>query len=273
MAKEARIMKILLVDDDTDLLDVTAYALRREGFNVIVATDGQQALRRWEADHPHLVVLDVGLPRISGFDVCRRIRQTSVVPIILLTGLSDDDHVVQGFRLGADDYVTKPFSPRQLAMRIRAVWRRGVQAGEPEPVRELESGQLVLDVESHEVRHPRGTTRLTPIEFRLLYMLAINSGRVVSGARLVEYAWGYDGSDTSLLKTHICHIRQKLGLVRGEITAVPGVGYRLTHRQGDGGDGESGAAEAARLEEVDAATVGAARRATASVGAPAQRAD
>lgn len=230
-------MKILLVDDDTDLLDVTAYALRREGFNVIVATDGHQALRRWETDHPHLVILDVGLPRISGFDVCRRIRQGSSTPVILLTGLGSDEHVVQGFRQGADDYVTKPFSPRQLAMRIRAVWRRSVQAGDVEPARELVAGELSLDVESHEVHHPGGVVRLTPTEFRLLYMLAINQGRVVSGPRLVEYAWGYDGSDTSLLKTHICHIRQKLNLGRGTISAVPGVGYRLSQlERRDGGD-------------------------------------
>jgi DNA-binding response OmpR family regulator len=225
-------MKILLVDDDPDLLDVTAYALRREGFNVIVATDGAQALKRWEADHPNLVILDVGLPKETGFDVCRKIRQGSSTPVILLTGLNDDDHVVQGFSLGADDYVTKPFSPRQLAMRIRAVWRRGAQGSAPKPVRQLDLGDLSLDVESHEVRHPRGTARLTPTEFRLLYMLAINSGRVVSGARLVEYAWGYDGTDTSLLKTHVCHIRQKLGLSHGEITSIPRVGYRLARRPG-----------------------------------------
>jgi DNA-binding response OmpR family regulator len=227
-------MKILLVDDDPDLVDVTAYALRREGFNIIVASDGQQALRRWEADHPHLVILDLGLPKVSGYDVCRRIRQESSVPIIMLTGLHDEEHVVQGFRLGADDYVTKPFSPRQLAMRIRAVWRRGVQAGEPEPMRELDLGDMQLDVESHEVRINGQVVHMTPIEFRVFYMLAMNAGRVVSSARLVEYAWGYDGSNTSLLKTHVCHIRQKLGLERGEIVSIPGVGYRLVRKAADG---------------------------------------
>jgi DNA-binding response OmpR family regulator len=231
-------VKILLVDDDTDMLDVTAYALRREGFNIILATDGTQALRKWETDQPNLVVLDVGLPRLSGFEVCRKIRQTSSTPVILLTGLTDDEHVVQGFRLGADDYVTKPFSPRQLAMRIRAVWRRGAQPGEPEPMRELRVGDLTLDVEAHEVRYHSGVARLTPIEFRLLYMLAINAGRVVSGSRLVEYAWGYDGSDVSLLKTHICHIRRKLNMGRGEITSVPGVGYRLSRKSIEDAPGE-----------------------------------
>jgi DNA-binding response OmpR family regulator len=227
-------MKVLLVDDDTDLLDVTAYALRREGLNVILATDGAEALRRWQNDRPDMVVLDVGMSRLNGFEVCRKIRQTDNTPIILLTGLGDDEHVVQGFRLGADDYVRKPFSPRELAMRIRAVWRRGGSNGaQLEPMRELQVGDLLLDVESHQVIHRDLTIRLTPIEFRLLYILAMNVGRVVSGTRLVEYAWGYDGSDTSLLKTHISHIRSKLKLPRGkpgDITAVPGVGYTLTRK-------------------------------------------
>jgi DNA-binding response OmpR family regulator len=223
-------MKVLLVDDDLDLLDVTAYALRREGFDVLPATDGVQALQRWEVDRPDIVVLDVGLPRMNGFDVCRKIRAEATTPIILLTALHDDDHVVQGFRLGADDYVTKPFSPRQLAMRIHAVWRRGSRATTLEPARLLRVGNAVLDVEMHQVRQNGRVVRLTPIEFRLLHLLASNAGRVVSTERLVEYAWGYDRGDASLVKTHICHIRKKLRLPPdgpGSIRAVPGVGYRL----------------------------------------------
>jgi DNA-binding response OmpR family regulator len=182
-------VKILLVDDDTDLLDVTSYALRREGFNIIVATDGAQAVHRWENDRHALVVLDVGLPRMSGFEVCRRIRHASQTPVILLTALHDDDSVVQGFRLGADDYVTKPFSPRQLAMRIRAVCRRGSHHGKPEPARERRVGDMGLDVEGHEVTRGGRTVRLTPLEFRILHLLASNAGRVVRATRLVEYAW------------------------------------------------------------------------------------
>ena len=235
-------MKVLLVDDDTDLLDVTAYALRREGFNVIMATDGEQALRRWQTDQPDLIVMDVGLPGASGFDICQKIRQSSSTPVILLTALNAEEQIVRGFQLGADDYVTKPFSPRQLAMRIRAVWRRGTTAGTPEPVRELRVGRLTLDMESHEARHGDQVVQLTPIEFGLLYILAANAGRVVSSSRLVDYAWGYDGGDVSLLKTHISHIRTKLewpqsGL--GEITAVPRVGYRFT--PGEEGEASAGA--------------------------------
>ena len=226
-------VKVLLVDDDTDLLDVTAYAMRREGFNVIVATDGQQAVRRFQQDRPDVVVLDVNMPWLSGLEVCQKIRQTSATPVILLTALNQEDQIVQGFQAGADDYVTKPFSPRQLAMRIRAVWRRNASRDEPEPVRELRIGDLILDAESHDVRFQNRPIQLTPIEFRLLYILAANDGRVVSNNRLVDYVWGYDGGDISLLKTHVSHIRKKLDLPNenlGEIRAIPRVGYRLTRQ-------------------------------------------
>jgi DNA-binding response OmpR family regulator len=224
-------MKILLADDDTDMLDVTTYAFRRDGFNVITATDGEQALRRWKTDEPDLVLLDVGLPRINGFEVCRRIRQGSSTPVIMLTARGEEEHVVKGFLLGADDYVTKPFSHRQLTMRVRAVLQRRSGAAVPEPANELQVGELKIDMQSHEVTKGDFVVRLTPLEFRILYILAINVGRVVSSTRLIEYAWGYDGGDASMLKTHICHIRQKLKLEKGQpgyITSIPHVGYSLT---------------------------------------------
>lgn len=226
-------VKVLLVDDDTDLLDVTAYAMRREGFNVIVATDGEQAVRRFQQDHPDVVVLDVNMPWLSGLEVCQKIRQSRSTPVILLTAVNQEEQILQGFQAGADDYVTKPFSPRQLAMRIRAVWRRNAARDEPEPVRELRLGELILDAESHDVRFQNRPIQLTPIEFRLLYILAANDGRVVSNNRLVDYVWGYDGGDTALLKTHVSHIRRKLDLPNehlGEIRAIPRVGYRLTRQ-------------------------------------------
>ncbi len=247
-------MKILLVDDDRELLDVTAYALRREGFNVVTATDGTQALKRWRQDRPELVVMDVGLPGASGLDVCHRIRASGQTPVILLTGLTSDEHVVQGFRVGADDYVTKPFSPRQLAVRIRAVHRRAVQTGAPEPKSELQVGDLLLDGDGHEVTFGEGMVRLT--EFRLLYVLAVNAGRVVAGARLVEYVWGYDGSSVSLLKTHVSHLRRKLrlGLTgTGSITCVPGVGYRLSPRPAGGVAGTEVSDMASETEAMGAA--------------------
>jgi DNA-binding response OmpR family regulator len=224
-------VKVLIVDDDVDLLDITTYALRREGFNVVAATDGVQALRRWASEQPDVVVLDVGLPKLSGFEVLRRIEQGGSTPVILLTALRSEDDVIKGFRLGADDYVTKPFSPRLLMARIHAVGRRGARSADDVAKRELRAGDMVLDVEGHEVHVGERVVPLTKLEFRILHLLASNLGRVVSSSRLVEYAWGYDGGDASLLKTHISHIRQKLKLPRGrlgDILSVSGVGYRLT---------------------------------------------
>ncbi|MCL4486536.1 MAG: response regulator transcription factor [Chloroflexi bacterium] len=225
-------MKILMADDDADFVDVTAYALRRAGFDVIVATDGVQALRRWQSDTPDLVLLDVSMPHLSGLDVCRRIRQSSPTPVIMLTAAGDEEHVVQGFRHGADDYVTKPFSAKQLTMRIRAVLNRvsGKNMVENTPI--LQVGNLTLDVESHQVTKEDTSepVQLTRLEFRILYMLAMNYGRVVSFSRLVEYAWGYDGGEPSMLKTHVSHIRSKIGMKpkdAGSIGVVHGVGYIL----------------------------------------------
>jgi DNA-binding response OmpR family regulator len=224
-------VKILLVDDDPDLLDVTAYALRREGFDVLVAADGVQALRRWEADRPDLVVLDVGMPHLSGMDVCRKIRQVSETPVIMLTGASDEQRVLDAFENGADDYVRKPFSPKQLALRVRAVLRRLSGASINEGVRNLRLGDTTLDQDSLQVTRNGEVIQLTPLEFRIFAMLAQNEGRVVSFNRLVECGWGYEGGDASMLKTHISHVRKKLKLMPGApgyIQCVHGVGYILT---------------------------------------------
>ena len=228
-----------MADDDADMLDVTTYALRREGYSTVTATDGPQAVDKHAVERPDLVLLDRGLPRMSGVDVCRRIRESAATPIIMLTARCDDDNVVQGFLTGAADYVTKPFSHRQLAARIRAVLNRTHGALTPEPAGSLAVGSPRLEMQSHDVTvGNERTVRLTPLEFRLLYMLAINEGRVVSSARLVEYAWGYESGEASLVKTHISHLRQKLGLDRNRagaakaddvrIRTIPWVGYALT---------------------------------------------
>jgi DNA-binding response OmpR family regulator len=224
-------VKILIVDDDADLLDLTGYALRREGFTVVQALDGEQAMHRWERESPDLVLLDANMPKMNGFEVCQRIRQVSTTPVIMLTARDDEEDILQGLELGADDYVTKPFSAKQLIARIKAVIRRC--QGDPfrQPVSELRAGDLVLDLQSHEARKGDMAVQLTPLEFRLLYMLTMNEGRVIPYDRLVEYAWGYDGGDSSLLKTHMSHIRSKLGIGSsgpGAIRAVPGVGYSLS---------------------------------------------
>lgn len=226
-------MDVLLVDDDLDLADVTAYALRREGFSVTIVTNGQEALQRAQRVAPDVIVLDVVLPGMSGLDVCSAIRERDATPIILLTARHDEEQIMEGFRRGADDYVTKPFSPRQLAMRIRAVARRGARTWEPEPQRELRLEDLLLDVEAQEVRQGEATIALTGIEFRLLQLLVSNAGRVVRSERLVDFAWNYEGGDRSLLKTHLSHLRTKLGWRadgKWDIAAVQGVGYRLLQR-------------------------------------------
>jgi DNA-binding response OmpR family regulator len=225
-------VKALIVDDDVDLLDLMTYALRREGYTVIAAIDGQQALERLEADRPDIVLLDANLPKINGFEVCRRIRhdQDSETPVIMMTARNEDDEVVRGLNLGADDYVTKPFSVKQLTARMKAVLRRCQSDPYRQAVSELKVGNLKLDLQSHEATKDDEIVQLTPLEFRILYMLAMNAGRVIPYSRLVEYAWGYEGGDSNLLKTHICHIRRKLDMpVDGShgIRAVPGVGYSL----------------------------------------------
>lgn len=223
-------MKVLVVDDDVDLLDLTTYALRREGYSVFAAIDGTQALHRWETENPDIIVLDANLPKLNGFEVCRRIRHESETPIIMLTARDEEEDVVRGLQLGADDYVTKPFSAKQLAARIKAVLRRCRTDPYRQAVSELRVGDLVLDFQSHESLKNGRPIQLTPLEFRIVFMLAMNANRVIPYSRLVEYAWGYESGDANLLKTHICHIREKLDMPldgKSGIKSVPGVGYRL----------------------------------------------
>ena len=223
-------MKVLLVEDDADLLDLMTYALSREGYTVLTAMDGQQALKRWEEESPDLLLLDANIPKIDGFEVCRRIRHDGATPIIMLTARDEEEDVLHAYRLGVDDFVNKPFSARQLTARMKAVLRRSQADPYRQAVREVKVGNVRLDLQSYTVNDGDRQIQFTPLEFRILYLLGVNEGRVIPYSRLVEYAWGYEGGDSSLLKTHICHIRQKLNLSAGKnggIRAVPGVGYSL----------------------------------------------
>jgi len=228
-------MRALIVDGDRDLLDVMAYALRREGYDVVAATDGPQALERVQADHPDIVLLELRLGRLDGFEVCRRIRQESEVPIIVVASSHDERDVLRALRLGADDYVTKPCSLTQLAARMEAVARRCRRDGADRAVRTVRAGDLELSLQSYEVTRRGGEPiQLTPLEFRILYMLAMNEGQVIPYARLVDYAWGFEGGDANVLKTHICHVRAKLGLPLegpGAIRALATVGYSLVKQR------------------------------------------
>jgi DNA-binding response OmpR family regulator len=221
-------MKILVVDDDLDLLALVAFALRQAGFLVVEATDGELALHRFAEEAPDLVVLDGNLPKVDGFEVCRRLRAESKTPILMLTVRSDEADVVRGLDLGADDYLTKPFSPRTLLARIRAALRRaGLERSGT-----VATGRVALDVGRHEVRVDGGAAvRLTKLEFRLLQLLLAHSGQAIEAERLFQHVWGQRASgDRQLLKQLVHRLRQKIEedpAVPRFLLTVPGVGYEL----------------------------------------------
>jgi DNA-binding response OmpR family regulator len=221
-------MKVLLVDDDATLSEVTTFALQRAGFLVILAHDGVQALQLFAHERPDLIILDIQLPGIDGLDICRQVRAQSNVPIIMLTVRGSDDDIVRGLELGADDYVPKPFSPKQLIARARAMLRRTTHT----PMRgRIEAGDLVLDTAQQHVETPQGTVRLTPLEFRLLHYLMVNRGQVVPTDAILNHVWGYaDSADRALLKQLVYRLRQKIdrpGATRQVIETIPGLGYRV----------------------------------------------
>ena len=171
-------MKILIIEDDLALSDVISFTLRRGGFEVITAHDGQSGLASWQSNRPDLIVLDLNLPKLDGLEVCRRIRSIEKTPIIILSVRSGDEVVVKGLELGADDYIVKPFSPSQLVARVRAVLRR---AGVVETVGTLSAAALTLDRARHEVQRPdEAPIRLTQLESRLLESLMLNAGQVLT---------------------------------------------------------------------------------------------
>jgi len=222
------VIKILLVEDDPDILDLTAYVLRRERFVVIEASDGAQALRRWKVDRPDLVIMDLGLPSLDGFEVLRRIRDEDQTPVLVITGRKDAHDILRVFNLGSDDFVPKPFEYRELVARVRAILRRAqiAKADASEPTVQLDG--LTLDPVSYEVMWRKESVRLTPTEFRILYLLITNAGHVVPASRLYTYVWGSDGADANALRSHMSHLRRKLessGPPPGTITSIPAVGY------------------------------------------------
>jgi DNA-binding response OmpR family regulator len=224
-------MKIVVADGDTETIDLTQYALREYGYTVIAAHDGLHALRRWEAEQPDLVIVNVRLPGSDGFEVCRTIRQRSNTPVILVSDRAADEDAVRGFEAGADDYIAKPFSHRQLAMRIRAVLNRSRGAIAEKVLPQLQLGPgISLDLESRELRRGEQVVRLTPLEFRIVFLLALSPGRVVSTSRLVDYAWTYEAADPSMVKIHISRIRGKLkelGCDPSALKSIRWVGYCL----------------------------------------------
>jgi DNA-binding response OmpR family regulator len=224
--------RILLVDDELSVQKLLAYPLRKEGYDVIPALDGREALERLRDDNFDLVVLDVMLPRMDGFDVCRAIRSRSTVPIIMLTAKTEETDKVLGLELGADDYITKPFSVREFRSRVKAVLRRAALA-QPETQFEepIDAGELSIDFEKRSVVVRGESARLTYVEFEILAALARAPGRVFSRTMLLERVWG-DAAyrDPRTIDVHIRHLREKLeqeSKTPELILTVRGVGYRF----------------------------------------------
>jgi DNA-binding response OmpR family regulator len=228
-------MKILVVDDDLELRGLIGFALRQSGYLIVEAGDGPSALEVFDREQPDLVILDVNLPGMSGFDVCRQIRAEAITPILLLTVRSSEEDQIQGLDLGADDYLTKPFSPRTLLARVRALLRRaGIERPSP-----LNAGDLALDVERQTVTIAAAAPiRLTNREFRLLQYLLANSGHTVTTDRLTTHIWGYQGiGDRQLLKQLVHRLRQKIERDPADpqyVITISGVGYMLQPQLSEG---------------------------------------
>ncbi|SMQ71846.1 response regulator transcription factor [Agreia sp. VKM Ac-1783] len=221
---------ILLVEDEDALSEPLAYLLRREGYTVTVAADGPAAIAEFDRGGVELVLLDLMIPGIPGTEVCREIRTRSSVPIIMLTAKDSEIDIVVGLELGADDYVTKPYSTRELLARIRAIMRRQTEPSDlAEPV--LESGPVQMDIERHTVRVNGVDTAMPLKEFELLELLLRNAGRVLTRGQLIDRVWGSDYfGDTKTLDVHIKRIRSKIEEVPSEPTllvTVRGLGYRF----------------------------------------------
>jgi len=227
---------ILLVDDEDSVRKVLAFPLERDGFMVVQAADGEEALREFAANTVDLVVLDIMLPRLDGLEVCKRLRATSSVPIIMLTARDDELDKVIGLELGADDYITKPFSIREFRSRVRALLRRAKvsQTAGGAPAERLEADGLVIDIPRRSVEMRGEPVQLTYVEFELLRTLASQPGRVFSRRMLLEALWkSADYRDPRTIDVHVRHLREKLETeprTPEYILTVRGVGYRFRDR-------------------------------------------
>jgi DNA-binding response OmpR family regulator len=221
--------RILVVDDDPMVAEVVARYLERDGHTVECVGDGEEALRRALADPPDLLVLDLMLPRMDGLQVCRKLRERWPVPVIMLTALGDEMDRVVGLETGADDYVTKPFSPRELALRVQSVLRRARGVSAPSGNGVLKDAELTVDVGAHEVRLGDEEIMLTAREFDLLAHLMRNPRQAFSRSTLLNQVWGWSFGDSSTVTVHVRRLREKIEpdpTVPRRIVTVWGVGYR-----------------------------------------------
>jgi len=222
-------MKALIVDDDLALADVVSFTLRRAGFEISTANDGMTALERWQQERPDFVILDLNLPKLSGLEVCKRIRQESDIPILILSVRGEDDDIVTGLQVGADDYVVKPFSPRQLVARVEALLRR---SGSPSLAPDsLTVGDMRLDPARSEM-YVCGELKshLTRLENELMQTLLLHRDQVLSADVLIDHVWGPGGGDRAMLKQLVYRLRRKMQNATAEcpdIETIPGVGYSL----------------------------------------------
>jgi len=219
---------ILVVDDEANIVELARLYLTQEGYRVESAGDGQTALDKVAALKPTLMVLDLMLPVVDGWEVCRRVRAGDQrgVPIIMLTARDDDVDKIVGLELGADDYMTKPFNPRELVARIKAILRRAERAGVP--AQTIRVGDLTIDPARREVHVGERIVDLRAKEFECLRTLAENRGIVLSREKLLELAWGYDfAGQTRTVDVHVAHLRKKIAGGSAHIETVAGVGYKL----------------------------------------------
>lgn len=222
--------QILVVDDEPDILSVLVYHLSREGYRVATAVNGQGALTTAATERPDLIILDLMLPGMDGYEVLQRLRnadRTRLIPVILLTARRAEEERVRGFEVGADDYITKPFSARELTLRVEAVLRRSI--AEPvSPSRRISVGPVEIDREAHRVFSGGIEIELTPLEYRLLEVLLERRGRVQSRRQLLEAVWDTNARiETRTVDMHVARLRTKLGAAAGLIETVRGIGYRF----------------------------------------------
>lgn len=223
-------MKILIVDDDKTLAEIIAFTFKREGYAVILADDGESALKLWEQEKPDLIILDVNIPMPDGFSVCQSIREKEDTPIVILTVRSAEEDIIHGLDLGADDYIPKPFSPRQLMARVAAILRRSNHES-GSSFREV--GKYYLDLNRHALKiEDDFPIHLTALEFRLIDCLMINAGQIVNPGIIVDYVWGPLGGNKEMVRQLIHRLRSKVEHENSEskiIETIPGVGYCLVN--------------------------------------------
>ena len=220
---------VLVVDDEPNIVELVRLYLQKDGFKVVAARDGHEALRLVRTVRPSLLVLDIMLPGVDGWEVCRQVRRESDVPIIMLTARSDDVDKIVGLEIGADDYLAKPFNPRELIARVKAVLRRAESTGgRAGPAGRLELGNTVIDTERREVTIAGAGVELRSMEFDLLSMMGQHLGIVLERERLLNEVWGYEYfGDTRTVDVHVAHLRDRLAGSDLAIQTVRGVGYKL----------------------------------------------